>query len=137
MLFGAAIVSRTNPVIGLPLALASHFVLDAIPHYDGVYPHRPYQVLPILQLLLDLLLGILLLSKLTASRADQTYLFLGALLAILPDIQVGLYLNYHLFAFLKPIVSWHIRIQKYRPPAPVGMLTTLAVTLISAWMILS
>lgn len=136
MLAGAAIASKFEPTVGLPLAFASHFALDAIPHYDGVYPNRPYKVLPVLQTLFDFLLGILLLANLTANNPQQNYLVLAALVAILPDIQVGLYLNYKLFMFLKPLVDWHIIIQR-KPPTWVGMLTTILVSILSIWVILS
>lgn len=136
MLVGAAIASRLPPPLGLPLSFASHFVLDAIPHYDGLYPYRPYRVLPILQLLLDFLFGAVLLSKLTAGSPDQSYLVIAALTAILPDVQSGLYLNYKVLSFLAPTVDFHIAIQR-KPPTWVGMLTTLLVTFWAIWILLS
>lgn len=136
MLTGAAIASKLDPTIGLPLAFISHFALDAVPHYDGLYPHRPYKVLPLIQLILDFMLGTLLLAVFTKGDPSQSYLVIAALTAILPDIQVGLYLNYRFLTFLKPLVDWHIAIQK-KPPTWVGMGTTAAVSILAIWVLAS
>lgn len=134
MLTGAAIASRFEPTFGLPLAFVSHFALDAIPHYDGLYPHRPYKVLPIVQLILDFMLGILLLASLTKGDPAQSYLVIASLTAILPDIQVGLYFNYKFLTFLKPLVDWHVAIQR-KPPTWVGVATTVSVSILMIWIL--
>lgn len=134
MLTGAAIASKLDPTIGLPLAFLSHFALDAIPHYDGLYPKRPYRVLPLIQLLIDFILGTLLLAIFTRGDPAQSYLVIASLAAILPDIQVGLYLNYRFLTFLKPLVDWHIAIQK-KPPTWVGVSTTIVVTILAIWIL--
>lgn len=134
MLTGAAIASKFDPALGLPLAFLSHFALDAIPHYDGLYPHRPYKVLPLVQLVLDFMLGTLLLATFTRGDPSQSYLVIAALTAILPDIQVGLYFNYHFLTFLKPLVDWHIAIQK-KPPTWIGLATTITVTIFAIWIL--
>lgn len=136
LLVGAAIASRFEPTVGLPLAFASHFVLDAIPHYDGLYPRRPYQILPILQLVLDFALGILLLAIFTRGNPQQNYLVLAALVAILPDIQVGFYLNYDFLKLLKSLVDWHIAIQR-KPPTWIGLATTILVSLLAIFVLKS
>lgn len=134
MLTGAAIASKFDPALGLPLAFLSHFALDAIPHYDGLYPHRPYKVLPLVQLVLDFMLGTLLLATFTRGDPSQSYLVIAALTAILPDIQVGLYFNYRFLTFLKPLVDWHIAIQK-KPPTWIGLATTITVTIFAIWIL--
>lgn len=136
MLTGAALASRFEPTLGLPLAFISHFALDAIPHYDGLYPHRPYRVLPLVQLILDFMLGTFLLASLTRGDPSQSYLVVAALTAILPDIQVGLYLNYKFLTFLKPLVDWHIAIQK-KPPTWVGVGTTVAISILAIFVLIS
>lgn len=134
MLTGAAIATQLPPPVGLPLAFISHFALDAIPHYDGVYPYRPYKVLPVLQTLIDFLAGLTILSFLTRGDPNQNYLVIAALTTILPDIQAGLYLNYKFLKFMKPLVDWHIAIQR-KPPTWVGISTTLLVSLLAIWVI--
>lgn len=136
MLVGAAIASRVDPAVGLPLAFASHFALDAIPHYDGYYPKRPYTVLPFLQLLLDFLLGTLLLAIFTNGQPDQNYLVIAALVAILPDIFYGMHLNYGLLKFLKPMMEFHQAIQLPARP-PVFILTTFGVAILAVWVLVS
>jgi|SRR5581483_2308472 len=134
MLVGAAVASRVDPVLGLPLAFASHFALDAIPHYDGYYPKRPYQILPLAQLLTDFLLGTVLLAIFTNGRPDQTYLVVAALVAILPDIFYGLQFNYNLLGFLKPLQEFHQAIQLPLRP-PVFILTTVVTALVAVWIL--
>jgi hypothetical protein len=134
MLTGAAIASQLPPQVGLPLAFVSHFALDAIPHYDGLYPYRPYKVFPVLQTVIDFGFGLLLLSTLTRGNPEQNYFVIAALIAIFPDIQAGLYLNYQFLKFTKPLVDWHIAIQR-QPPTWVGIVTTLGVSLLAIWVI--
>ena len=136
LLVGAAIASKVNPVLGLPLAFVSHFALDAIPHYDGAYPKRPYQLLPMLQLAADFLIGIVVLARLTAGRADQSYLVIAALVAILPDVQYGLHYNYGIGKLFRGMMEFHERIQLPLRPPPY-FVTTVATTLIAIWFLVS
>ncbi|MBI2012734.1 hypothetical protein HYS90_02270, partial [Candidatus Curtissbacteria bacterium] len=40
-LIGASIAAKiTNPYLGIPLAIISHFVADLIPHWDAGTNHR-------------------------------------------------------------------------------------------------
>lgn len=139
MMVGAAIASKVSPAIGLPLAFASHFALDAVPHYDGLYPRKPFEILPILQLILDFGLGIILLSRLSVDNQNQYYMVLAALVAISPDILSGLYISFNgrLMGWMKTMHDWHMLIQKYRPSVGVGLVTTLLTTILAILVILS
>lgn len=134
MLVGAAIASKVDPVFGLPLAFVSHFGLDAIPHFDGFYPKRPYQVLPLLQLTIDFFLGIFILSKLTWGLDNQTYLVIAALVAITPDIQYGLHENYGVGKIFKGMMELHQNIQLPLRP-PIYFATTIITTLLAIWIL--
>jgi hypothetical protein len=98
---GAAIVSimPAHPLLGLSLAFASHFLLDAIPHWD--YPIRSPSVHPaiaapmkydralfadMLTIGADAALGVTLAIVLFATRASLILVFCGACAAILPDM---------------------------------------------------
>lgn len=105
---GAAIVSvvPTHPLLGICMAFASHYLLDAIPHYD--YPLRsafaeskPVEprkldrglVVDVLAVGADAMIGIVLGTALFA-QSSIVFVFLGACAAIAPD---GLQFAYMLF----------------------------------------
>jgi hypothetical protein len=79
----AAVIKE--PLIALPAALASHFVIDALPHWDYKIEGsaRKRQLI----MLADLAFSILLLSVVAFLLTEQWWLvFLGGLLAIVPDM---------------------------------------------------
>jgi hypothetical protein len=99
-LVGAAIATfvPSHPAAAFALGFASHFALDAIPHWD--YPIRSASVDPKINAPLrfdralfqdaltigaDGLVGIMLALFLFASAQTQSVVLLGALGAILPD----------------------------------------------------
>jgi len=80
-------VAVKQPALALPLAFLSHFVIDAIPHYDhkDLPPHRGrYQLV----LLLDAFFSIVLLGVLTllVTNTSPWLIFACGLLGILPDV---------------------------------------------------
>lgn len=88
-LTGAVIgLSVSNPVVALPLALASHFICDAIPHYgealnaDDAIRTRSFASLLTLDALLCV--GLVLLLGVTQPH-NWLVAALGAFLATLPD----------------------------------------------------
>ena len=98
---GGAIVSLipTYPVLGLCLAFASHYLLDAIPHLD--YPIRSASLIPksaapmkydtalladAITIGADAALGVALALLLFATRGSVALVVCGALAAILPDV---------------------------------------------------
>ena len=96
-LVGAAIANLVpNPVIGLPLSLASHFVLDVIPHTD--FDLQPgvtiREILSYSKTRRLLIFGIMTLDGLVMvaaflwllfSRTNPWYLLVGGLVGISPD----------------------------------------------------
>lgn len=85
LLVGAAIVSFIpEPAISLPLAFASHFVLDATPHWDGS-PEAPFSKKVVSGVVVDYIFGIALIFLITTGDPRQLVILLGAFLATLPD----------------------------------------------------
>lgn len=80
--FGALIaVTIPHPVIAIPLALASHFVLDSLPHYG-----KSNRINFPLLLGIDGTLVLILLSLLTITKPDHWQLMvICALVALSPD----------------------------------------------------
>jgi hypothetical protein len=106
---GAAIASvlAANPSLAIAAAFASHFLLDAIPHWD--YPIRSDSVNPniaaamkydralladIFTIGSDAMLGMALALLLLARPSDFALVFCGAAAAILPDAFQFAYIRY-------------------------------------------
>lgn len=86
-LIGASIAVRvTNPIIGIPLSIASHFAADLIPHWDAGTNHRKKSMTRLkLEAALDVLLGFALVLLLFRNLVEPTYLFTMVIAAQLPD----------------------------------------------------
>lgn len=97
---GAAFVSimPAHPMLGVVLAFASHFIIDAIPHWDypidsaSINPHfgtkmkyNKALVLDALRIGIDAILGVLISILVFASPQTLAVVFLGACMGILPD----------------------------------------------------
>ncbi len=106
-LIGASLaVKITNPIIGIPLAIASHFAADLVPHWDAGTNHRQKSALRLkIEATLDVLLGfalVLLLFR-TQALANPVYMFSMIIAAQLPD---WLEAPSWMFNFKVPPFSW-------------------------------
>jgi len=132
---GGAIVSLipAHPAVGLCLAFASHYLLDAIPHWD--YPVRSASINPniaakmrydyaILRDLIvvggDAALGVVLAAVLFASRGGPLLAGGGACAAILPDALEFAYVLYPRgpLLLLQRFHSWVHTSKKIKRPVP-------------------
>ncbi len=88
MVFGSLIaVTVSDPVIAVPAALASHFVLDSIPHYGDDPKARMGSRAYNYRILLDILAcTLVMLLFLSLHPKDPTLVLVCGLIAILPDI---------------------------------------------------
>jgi hypothetical protein len=115
---GAAIATKIpNPYISLPLAFASHFVLDRVPHWN---PHLNTEVskygkvttvskaIVIADVVLALIAGFWMASLLP-SQSQSTLVVMGAFAGVLPDVVEGPY--FFLNIKTKAIRQW-IKFQK-------------------------
>jgi len=104
-LIGASIAARfTNPIIGIPLALVSHFLADLVPHWDVGTNHRQKSVFRSrVEATLDVLLGFALAFLLFGKVVQPTYLFVMIITAQLPD---WLGTPFWLFDLKFPPFSW-------------------------------
>jgi len=136
---GGAIVSLmpAYPVLGLCLAFASHFILDAIPHWD--YPVRSASLKPDIAtrmrydraLLKDLItigtdatLGVALASLLFAPQGHLLLVASGACAALLPDALQFAYMRYPRgpLLLLQRFHWWiHTPVQIERPILGIGL----------------
>lgn len=86
LLVGAAIGNQMPYVWQVvPLAAASHFVLDAFPHVQGYIEVEDLRTSEAAFLIGDLALGLGLVAVLAYNNPAGELMWLGALVAILPD----------------------------------------------------
>src|SRR5689334_22534603 len=112
---GAAIGALVgDPFIAVPLAIASHFILDAIPHWqETMAPYVPtwktYLRIPI-DIGLAIGLGIFALRM---QPAHAPAILLGAIFASIPDLDVITIKLPRLQAgIVKRYWDWHCKIQR-------------------------
>ena len=104
-LIGASIASRViNPLIGIPLAIASHFAADLIPHWDAGTNHKQKSLMRLkLEAATDVLVGFALVFLIFRSSVEPVYLFTMVIAAQLPD---WLEAPSWMFGFKVPPFSW-------------------------------
>ena len=132
MLVGAAITRLVpDPNLSIPLAVASHFVFDAVPHWDGSAPKPPFKKKQVITAGLDYLLGLTIIYLLTQNSPDARLLFAGAIAATLPDIFQGILsiINYVFKkTYLASYTRFHVAIQG-RLPLIMGLVTSSIVSI--------
>lgn len=103
-----------HPLFALPLALGSHYVLDAIPHWQECLPPYKVTTASLIRVPVDVLLstGIVWAIAL-AYPANAALICAGALTANIPDIDTIVVALPHLLKkeFIKTHWDWHSFIQ--------------------------
>lgn len=86
-LIGASIATTiSSPIIGIPIAIISHFAADLVPHWDAGTNRRKKTISRLrIESAVDVLLGFFLVYLLFASRTDPVYLFAMVIAAQFPD----------------------------------------------------
>lgn len=106
-LIGASLaVKIANPVIGIPLAILSHFVADLIPHWDEGTNHNKKSIIRLrTEAVFDVILGFILVFIIFKSFAiaNPIYLFAMVIAAQLPD---WLETPFFMFGLKGPLYSW-------------------------------
>lgn len=114
-----ALIARFLPLpIALPAALASHFILDTMPHYGMPHHKRDNSKFWKIFFTLDTLAA---LSLAIYAIVDHHYaMFLGGLMGVIPDfIWVGRVIRTRSFDLSNNtnwFTRWHVRIQKLERP---------------------
>lgn len=86
-LVGAVLASKiVNPAIGIPAAFISHFVMDAVPHWDfGTNWRQKSKLRLYIESAIDVIFGFSLVFILFRNLADPVYLWSMVIFAQLPD----------------------------------------------------
>lgn len=127
VLVGVAIATKIpNPVISIPLALASHFILEKIPHWNPhLYtetekygqPTSKSTLITAIDSSIALTTGSLIAFSHLPNLALTLTIFFSAFAAVLPDVIEApyLYLNYRK-PWLKKYILWQKSIQAEAKP---------------------
>ncbi|HUD21070.1 MAG TPA: hypothetical protein VMQ44_03335 [Candidatus Saccharimonadales bacterium] len=121
------------PIVAIPLAIASHYVLDTIPHWQEVLgpDYRPTKW-TCLRLPVDIVLALSLVYwAATLHPNTALVIWLSAIAANLPDLDslVPLLPIFLKNKIVKKYWDWHCRIQN-ETPKPYGIITQFAFVLI-------
>ncbi len=113
-LIGTVIAAKIgNPALAAPIALASHFAADVIPHWDtGLHRKENGKKKFLIQSSVDVALGFVasyILISLLFPSTDLLYAFFIIIIAQLPDWLTAPYL---FFDMKFPPFSWSYRLQK-------------------------
>lgn len=143
---GATIAAKVgNPALALPLALASHFVLDMVPHWN---PHLNTELREkgkiskksTLIIFLDVLLSIIsvayISSQFLPNQEKFYYILLGGFIGILPDV---LEAPYFFLNWKYPYVDKLLKFQKsIQNDVPVfwGLATQVIIVATAFWWLL-
>jgi len=144
---GAAIASKIpNPLISLPLAFASHFVLDRVPHWNphlntelknhGKVTEKSKQIIA-LDVVTALTFGISISFMNLPDQNAAINVLLGSFIAVLPDLIEGPYFFWNIKT--RAVDKW-LKFQKsiQTDTTPVPGLTIQLVTVIMAiWWIIN
>jgi len=131
-LIGTVIAAKIgNPALAIPIALGSHFLADALPHWDtGTNRHKKSKLRFVMESAIDLLLGFILSWALIILVFPATNLFYAFIIIIasqLPDWLTApyLFLNWKFAPF-----TWIYEFQKKfdtEKQLPWGVINQVAV----------
>lgn len=142
---GAAIaVAIPNPLISIPLAIGSHFLLDSLPHWNphmntdlkkyGKVTSRNTNIV-IADSVTALLLGSVVAYSYIPDTARSLAILLTCFSAVLPDlVEAPHYFMGHRNELVNKYIAWQKSIQFDVAPVP-GLAVQAIVILVSLWTI--
>lgn len=144
---GAAIAAKVgNPALALPLALASHFVVDALPHWN---PHLNRELkehgritsrtttFVVVDVVGSLIAGFGIASTVLPDITHFWVVILGAFLAVLPDVVEAPYFFLRKeYAFVGRLIAFQKSIQNDTSPL-VGLTTQAILVAAALWWVFS
>ena len=142
---GAAIATFIpNPLIALPLAFGSHFVLEKVPHWN---PHLNTELkkygkvtknstaIVAVDVVLSLVLGFAIASRVLPNTNHFIVVLMACFMSVLPDLIEGPYFFLGIDSpFVQKWIKFQKSIQNDTSIVP-GLLTQLITILIALWWI--
>lgn len=142
---GAAIATKIgNPLLAIPLAFVSHFLLEKVPHWN---PHistekkkygkvtRQSTIIIIVDVMLSLAMGSAIALQNLPDLALVTTVYLASFAAVLPDVIEAPYFFLNMKSkFLEKWAAFQKSLQVDAPIAP-GLATQLITIIATFWWI--
>lgn len=134
-IIGTVIAAKIgNPTIAVPIAIASHFLADAIPHWDtGYHRKQKSKIKFLIESAIDVGIGFILsfvLIQLFFPKTNLSYAFFMVVMAQLPDWLTAPYLFFNIkFAPFRWIYEFQKKFDS-RMGLPWGFVNQLAVILV-------
>lgn len=109
-----------NPLLIIPLAFLSHFLLDMMPHWDGEFDKKDFEKTGVAKIKksdiyirsIDFISSICLLTYFFISSNNYNILY-GAFFSLLPDfLKIGYYTKIKKNKYFKKYLNFHSKIQK-------------------------
>jgi hypothetical protein len=146
VMVGAAIATKiANPLLAIPLALGSHFLLERIPHWN---PHLKTEtdkygkpttqttIITTVDAVTALISGSLIASRALPNTSHAITIFLACFFSVLPDLIEGPYFFMGVRnKWILSYIMWQKKIQEDAKLIP-GLLTQIAIIRASLWWIL-
>jgi hypothetical protein len=138
---GAAIATKIpNPFIAIPLAFASHFILEAVPHWNPHIisetkkygaPTKRSVIIIAIDVALALITGSVIAWQAMPDRGHALTIFFASFASVLPDLIESPYFFLKMRnRFLKVWLNFHKSLQS--SATPLWGLTTQIATIIAA-----
>jgi hypothetical protein len=145
VILGAAIATKVvNPAVAIPLAVASHFILDKVPHWNphidvelknhGIIKSKSLKII-IVDSSIALISGVAIASRVLPNHTHAATIIAACFFASLPDIiQAPYYFMQSKNILIKRWTKIQKRLQKDVSVIP-GLATQAAVILAALWWI--
>jgi hypothetical protein len=144
---GAAIATKVvNPALALPLALASHFILDKVPHWNPHlytetqklgHPSKKTTKIAILDVGIALATGLFIASRFWGDPGKVVLILACCLISVLPDLIKWPY--YYLGKRWKLLTKWVLFERSIQVNAPFwpGLFSQGLIIAVGIWWIFS
>lgn len=147
VIVGAAIATHVvNPALAIPLAFASHFILEKVPHWNPHLnsetekygrPSKQSTYIVIADVIVSLTLGGFIASRALPDYGHTLTILLAAFAAVLPDVLEGPYFFLNMRSqIVKRWINFQKSIQVDIPIIP-GLITQVITVLLVFWWIFS
>jgi hypothetical protein len=147
VIVGAAIATHVvNPALAIPLAFASHFILEKVPHWNPHLnsetekygrPSKQSTYIVIADVITSLALGGYVASRAIPDWGHTATILAACFAAVLPDILEGPYFFLNMRSeIIKKWIKFQKSIQVDIPIIP-GLITQVITVLLAFWWIFS
>lgn len=143
VLVGILLGLKLNPILAIPIAFLSHFIIDMIPHWDSYFDKKNFQKTGKAEIKKkDVFIrgadGIISLAIIAVFlyNSPNIFIFLAIIASLLPDIsKLGYYLGLRNAKWFKAYLKFHTKIQ-FDVPIFWGIITQIILALILGFAII-